>query len=874
MTEHRIYWLQNLQPGDRQWVGDKAFLLGGLMNNGYPVQPGVIISAQAFREFLEQLDWLEPLFVDFPTSSLHLDVDNAQQLQAIASRIHETLCRGAIPSGWMPEIVAAIENLTSDVVALRPSLFLPPHTPLYGEQLGELFEDRCCWNTEAAIAHGLKHIWAELFRARNLVFWQRMGLQPQRVNLAILIQPLSPAIASGDICNNGLITQVRSSWGLPHGLWRGEISPDQYQIDSLTGQVQSHQPGDKPYRYQVLIPTSAAHATHDQIPLSEPPPCLDLQDVPSGDRHTDSLNTHQLQQLLTMTRPLLKSQRSVRFEWLLVEDVDSSDAASIYVTRLIRQAQTNPPKPNLKSASPSVSQPPSTPASSLRQPADSPSPDPVSSDLDKPGDSEAEPVSELRTPNSELRTRSPRLTGLAAAPGQVSAQAWVMDGSNSPNIPKGRILIADNITPDWLPWLQQSAGIITEQGGLTCHGAILARELGLPAIVGVANVACQIQTGDWLQLDGDRGVIHRLNAAPTLPLNLEASQLASPAFPSNQIADPPATSHLNLEAIASDANRSHPSRANAHAPLSTPTDPFRSRPHTHTQLLVNLSQPDQAAMIAAYPVDGVGLLRSEIMLVDFLSQHPLDYWHFPEHQQPLLDCLVDRLGAIARAFSPRPVLYRALELRSHEFSRIPEFEAPETNPILGLHGTFSYRNDPTLFNLQLLALRQLQDNGITNLRLLLPFVRAVEEFTFCRQSVTQAGLFENPDFQLWIMAEVPSISFLLPDFVQAGVQGISIGSNDLSQLLFGADRDLPELAATFDSQHPAMMRVLYHLITTAKQSGIPCSICGHAPSQFPDLIDALVSWGISSISVTPDAIERSYQRIAQVEQKIRVRSEE
>jgi pyruvate,water dikinase len=170
--------------------------------------------------------------------------------------------------------------------------------------------------------------------------------------------------------------------------------------------------------------------------------------------------------------------------------------------------------------------------------------------------------------------------------------------------------------------------------------------------------------------------------------------------------------------------------------------------------------------------------------------------------------------------------------------------------------------------LELAALSQVYASGYTNVHLMLPFVRDVEEFVFCRRRVEQAGLAGNPDFQLWIMAEVPSILFLLPDYVKAGVQGISIGTNDLTQLLLAVDRDQGQLGSTLDGRHPAVKQAIKQLIQTSRAMGIPCSICGQAPAQYPELIDLLVQWGITSISVDGNDVERTYMAIARAEQRL------
>ncbi len=258
-----------------------------------------------------------------------------------------------------------------------------------------------------------------------------------------------------------------------------------------------------------------------------------------------------------------------------------------------------------------------------------------------------------------------------------------------------------------------------------------------------------------------------------------------------------------------------------------------------------------------------------MMLEILQGQHP-SLWVEQKRSQQLVERLTEHISRFASAFAPRPVFYRSLDLRSHEFQSLegsPSF-ATNSNPMLGVRGTFSYLVYPEIFQLELTAIAQVYRAGYNNVRLILPFVRTVEEFSFCRRQVEQAGLTLYSQFQLWIMAEVPSVLLLLPDYVKAGVQGISIGTNDLTQLLLGVDRDQSQMAAAFDSRHPAVMRAVQQLIQTAKQQGIPTSICGQAPAEYPDLIEHLVRWGIDSISVSPDAVESTYSAIARAEHRI------
>ena len=419
------------------------------------------------------------------------------------------------------------------------------------------------------------------------------------------------------------------------------------------------------------------------------------------------------------------------------------------------------------------------------------------------------------------------IQGIGAARGRIIANTYILSSSQKPiQVPKGVILIASVITPDCLPLLQGVAGIITEQGGLTSHGAILARELGIPAVVSATGATTLLQTGEKLLLDGDKGEVYRLTEDGEKFSSEEIEGLINQEKNVNY-------QPTNLPIIA-------------------------------TKLLVNLSQERLIEQVQHLPVDGVGLLRSELMMLNILEgKHPRE-WIIEGNQAELLELLSEQIRQFARAFSPRPIFYRSLDFLSYDLPSL----STETSSILGERGVFSYMQNPAVFELELQALAIVQASGYRNINLLLPFVRSVEEFIFCRHKVEQAGLTQISQFQLWIMAEVPSVLFLLPEYIKAGVAGISIGTNDLTQLLLGIDREQGKLGTIFDESHPAVMAAIAQLINMAQAGGIPCSICGQAPVLYPDIIDQLIAWGITSISVEPEAVERTYQAIARAEQRL------
>jgi len=422
---------------------------------------------------------------------------------------------------------------------------------------------------------------------------------------------------------------------------------------------------------------------------------------------------------------------------------------------------------------------------------------------------------EVQTTLPEPAT-SAAMTGRGAAPGTAQGHALILSpGQPAPASAHRQIIIASEIAPDQLPLLKTASGIVAERGGLTCHAAVLARELGLPAIVGVPHATTHLQPGEALEIDGDRGLLTRLPQLPSAP--------PVPPLPTIELVP------------------------------------------TQTEIWVNLSQPDIAAAIANLPITGVGLLRSEWLMMPVLErQHPY-HWLTTGQKELLLKRLEQQLRPILAAFYPRPVRYRTLDIRTSEFAQLVGAPTVEPNPMLGVRGAFSYPHQPQFFDLELTLLKRLQDQGYDNLQLVLPFVRTVEEVVYCRAAIAAKGLQQSPDFALWIMAEVPSVLFQLPQYVAADIQGIAIGTHDLTQLLLGIDRDQTIFAAPYDETHPAVQQAIAQLIDAAHQTGIPSCLCGSSPTHHPEFVAAAVRQGVTGLSVDVSALALTSQIVQQAE---------
>lgn len=248
-------------------------------------------------------------------------------------------------------------------------------------------------------------------------------------------------------------------------------------------------------------------------------------------------------------------------------------------------------------------------------------------------------------------------------------------------------------------------------------------------------------------------------------------------------------------------------------------------------------------------------------MVSILDERHPYHWLQSGQGDLLRERLMTQLRPILQAFFPRPVRYRSLDICSNEFVHLTGSPPVEVNPILGVRGVSSYQQQPEFFQLELTVLRQLQLEGYHNLQLILPFVRTVEEVTFCQKLIQGMGLAQSAAFELWIMAEVPSVLFLMPQYVAVGVQGIAIGTNDLTQLLLGVDRNQSLPHPYLDERHPAVQAAIAQLIQQAHTLQIPCTVCGVAPAIHPDLVTALVKQGITGISVDVAAVEATIKTI-------------
>ena len=428
--------------------------------------------------------------------------------------------------------------------------------------------------------------------------------------------------------------------------------------------------------------------------------------------------------------------------------------------------------------------------------------------------------------NTEIKN-APIVTGAPASPGiGVGPANIVMSPRDISKVKHGDVLVAPQTNPDYVPAMKKASAIVTDKGGRTSHAAIVSRELGIPAVVGTENATKVIKDEMVVSINGTTGEVFK---GSIIKRGVE-------------------------QGIVQKVETNHHVK-------------------TLTHVYVNLAEPEKAQEIAKLDSDGVGLLRAEFMIAE-IGTHPREFIKQGK-QSVFIHKLARDLETFAKAFAPRPVVYRATDFKTNEYRHLKGgalYEPEEENPMLGFRGASRYIADPEVFMLELDALQTIWDRGYNNMHLMIPFVRVPWEMVRIKDIVRDHGLLNNKGFKLWMMVEVPGAAIMLDEFIDLGIDGVSIGTNDLTMMVLGVDRDSSEVAHIYDERHPAVLSMLDHIVQTCTDAGITCSICGQAASDYPEIVERLVKRGVTSVSVNPDAVNRTRALIYNIEKKLHNKS--
>ncbi|HSW96442.1 MAG TPA: phosphoenolpyruvate synthase [Candidatus Saccharimonadales bacterium] len=747
MIKNLVVWFKEVDKNDIPLVGGKGANLGEMIQAGFPVPNGFIVTTNAYYQFIKENKLEEKI--------RHLingtNFDNTKSLNKTSTLIKKYMMQGNLSEKLVGEVFRAYMKLGGEapLVAVRSSATAEdlPDASFAGQQ--ETFLNV---QGEANLLLKIKEAWASLFDARAIFYRNDKHINHFKVGIALPVQRMVESEKSGimfsldPVTNDKTKIVIEAIYGLGELIVQGSITPDHYEV---------HKDGFKILEKKVVeqkIMLEKVGAKNKEIKVSASK--SKLQKI------TD-------EQIIFLAKIAAKLEKHYYFpqdmEWAIEKN-------KIYIV------QTRPVTTTQHKTTTNLS-------------------------------------TEMHIDSKIILKGDPASPGIASGPVRIIASAKEIG-----KVMQGDVLVASETNPDYVPAMKKAIAIITDRGGRTSHAAIVSREIGIPAIVGTEKGTKILKNGEIITINGNSGEIYK---------------------GSYQITD---------------AKNEH----------------ISEHTKTATKVYVNLAEPDFAEKTAKRNIDGVGLLRAEFMMAG-IGTHPRKMIHDGKKKE-YVRALADGLASFCKVFSPRPVVYRASDFKTNEYRNLlggKAYEPIEPNPMLGYRGAFRYIHNPEVFELELEAIKLVRNKlGLKNLWLMLPFVRNVEEVVEVKKILGSVGLHRTPTFKLWMMVEIPTNVILLDKFIEAGIDGVSIGSNDLTMLMLGTDRDNSEVAQEYNEQDPAMLWAYEKIIKTANKYKITSSMCGQAPSLYPNLLEKLVKWGITSVSVSPDAIDNTRHLLSEFEKKL------
>ncbi len=792
-----IRWFSEAGINDIESVGGKNASLGEMIREleplGIKVPNGFSITADAYRYFLE-FNSLEQHIREALADIKDGDVAN---LKSRADHIRRLLGGGELPTDVVAEIQAAYRDLSRIAgvenrhVAVRSSATAEdlPGASFAGQQ-----ETYLMVHGVAELLDSVKRAFASLFTARAINYRGRMGFDHFEVALSVGVQ----AMVRSDLAASGVmftldtesgfrnVVLITSAYGLGENIVQGKIEPDEFYV---------HKPmlaeGYRPILRKKLgakrLKLVYNEADHSQANVATPP-----EDQRSFSLHDDDV----LQ--LAKWGALIEEHYSAQSGTPTPMDIEWAKDG---FTGELFIVQARPETVHSRKTTGTVQQ--------------------------------------YRLKGTGKVIIDGRPVGHSIAVGDANV---LTDLDKMDEFREGEVLVTKNTDPDWEPIMKLAAAIITERGGRTSHAAIVARELGIPAVVGTLSATQEIHTGRTITVSTAEGEVGRVYGGA---IDYEVHEI----------------------------------------------DPFEL-PRPKTKIMLNVGTPEKAFSSALLPNDGVGLARIEFIFASWVRLHPLALTRYNELSDEIkaqvdeltagykekTDYFVDKLaqgiGTIAGAFWPNPVIVRFSDFKTNEYAHLlggEQFEPQEENPMLGWRGASRYYHPDYKdgFLLEVAAVRRVRETfGLRILKVMIPFCRTPEEGRRVLEVMKEGGLEQGKDgLEVYVMAELPSNIWLAGEFAEI-FDGFSIGSNDLTQLILGVDRDSVRIADLFDECNEAVRKSCATLIRAAAEKGRKVGICGQAPSDYPEFAAFLVEQGIDSISINPDAVMATTRSVLEMEEKL------
>jgi pyruvate,water dikinase len=789
MTEMKrdlVIWFENLRKTDIPSVGGKNANLGEMINAGMPVPPGFAITAYSYKRFIEETGISTKIYAIIKETVT--DPNDPKQYEIASKKIRELIDSTPTPKNIEEAIRSAHEELCKRLntnvvsVAVRSSATAEdlPDASFAGQQ-----ETYLNVKGEDELLEKTVKCWSSLFTPRAIFYRTEKGFKHEDVLISVGVQKMVNAKAAGvmftinPVSGNRDQIVIEGNYGLGESVVSGAVTPDDFIVDKTTLNIVDKRIARK--IVQFIRDPSTGKTVHVEVPSEkQEQPCLSDEEI------------HKLAELAKRIEQLYGIAQDI--EWAIDGDIPFPDNIFIVQSR----------------------------------------PETVWSV--KPVQAPAKVEVERAKPAEMLKVV---VKGIAAGKRSygVGVAKVVLNPEEAAKVMrKGDILVTDMTNPDYVPFMKLAGAIVTDKGGVTCHAAIVSRELGIPCVVGTGNATKLIVTGKEYTVDSRGGVVYE-GILPTLTEQLSAA---------TQTTSPTGTQGFATQAV----------------------------PVTATKIYLNLGVPEKIEDYKDLPFEGIGLMRIEFILASYIGEHPL-YLIETGQSQKFVDKLAEGIATVARAIQPRPVVVRFSDFKTNEYRELKggeKYEIIEANPMLGWRGCSRYISTwyEKAFRLECQAIKKCREEwGLKNVWVMLPVVRTVWEAKESLEIIRQEDLERSRDFKVWFMAETPSIAILADEFSKL-CDGFSIGSNDMTQGVLMIDRDSERLGQMgyFDERDPAVKRIIAHLIKAAHENGCTVSICGEGPSNLPDFAEFLVKAGIDSISVNADAVIATRKLVASVEQKM------
>ncbi len=828
---NNVYWFSEINKSSIPIAGGKGANLGEMFQLGLPVPDGFVVSSEAYFNFVRatKIDKL------IESTLSGLDEQDSDKLDQASETIKNAILAEPVPNDIRTDLVRAYNKLCG--VSIFPlasqELLVAVRSSATAEDLPEASfagQQATFVNVKGAdmLVDAVRSCWASLFEARAIYYRITEHFDHNKVGLCAVVQKMVDSEKSGvmftvnPINRNPNEIMIEAAIGLGEAVVSGSVTPDNYIVAKDSMQI-----ANKTINKQEFVILRGKSGTGSE-----------KADLPDNLASAQKIPDDQITRLADFGKRIEEHYGAPQdIEWAV-------EKGKIYIVqtrnittlkdRLPQEEKTQEVKVAVEANEPIVQD------TIKPRPQAAPAP---TVDIPRP-----QVIVETAVPTSSSKAK-PILKGLGASPGT----AWgpvrlIYSPKEIHKVRQGDVLVTEMTSPDYVPAMKRAAAIVTNSGGQTCHAAIVSRELGIPCIVGTRTATIDLKEDQIITVNATQGVVFEGKLATTT------------AAGSN-----PTTKAMEKE-VASDAFMQEVVRATKYL-----SGPQSDNIVTGTKLYVNLAEPENAEKIASKHVDGVGLFRAEFIIAGF-GKHPKAMLKQGKREE-FIDALSDGMRKMCAAFYPRPVIYRATDFKTNEYRNLEggeEFEPKEENPMIGFRGCFRYIKDPEVFNMELEAIKRVRETyGMKNLWLMIPFVRTVNEFRACKKLVDAAGLANGGyDFKLGIMCEIPSTIILAEEFCKEGAQFFSIGSNDLTQLTLGLDRDNPIVADDFDERDPSVLESIRLVIERCHKHGVPVGICGQAPSVYPEFAEAIVEYGIDSISVNSDVIEATRKTVASAEQRL------